>query len=885
MIVFSQRATSFFLITVYWLVSSGARLRTSRGARPLLNRLGPLVLFLFYVWGLGRPALAAQEAAIDFSHPAGFYDERIFLHIESGKKAAVIHYTLDGSEPTATSPVYTSALPLTQSKVVKARSFNSAQEPGPVRTGTYFIGQTFSLPVVSLSTDPANLWDAKTGIYVLGDQYGEKYPFHGANFWHDWEKPVHLEFFEPDGIRGLNIDLGMKIQGASSRIYSQKSLSLFARKKYGPGKLTYPLFPNSTITEFEAITLRNSGTDWGISMIRDPLTATLATRAGLEVQAYRPAVVFINGAYWGIHNIREKINEHFIASHYRVDPDRIEILEDAGTPILGESTHYSSIIQFVENNDMSLASNFVRVEESIDIDNFIDYFAIQIYVGNNDWPGKNIKFWRENRPGGKWRWLLFDTDFGFARFNRANHNMLAYVSQPDSASDSPGRNPLWSTFLFRHLLDNPEFSKRFLVRVADLMNTTFRADTVISTIESMRHALAPEMPAHFERWSHPDFAPGIPDHLRHKGSQVEKWEKNVQVLIDFAQKRAAHMDSHIREAFNVQESARINLEVSPPGSGRIRVNRRFMVTSSWEGTYFAETPIDLEPIIRGNYSFAGWEGVTEAGAAVSFRPENGQNIVARFAANFGAVGAVVINEINYSSTKKFNPGDWVEIYNNANAPIDLSGWTFGDNSDNQGFVIPQGTILGVGEYLVLCRQQAAFADHFPQVKYAIGNFDFGLNSQSDGLWLADAQGNTVDYLEYANSFPWPSEYRAQGGTIALKEQKLDNALGTNWTLSAQGGTPGAANHPLAPENYFVEQNFPNPFNATTSISYGTQQAAQVQIEIYDLLGQVVASFDLGRVGAGIHHFEFEASSLASGLYFYKTQMDNFVRTHKMVLLK
>ena len=862
------------------------RNRCSIGRRfpSLFKRLAAASCLLGF-WGQGQAIGAQREDPLYFSRPAGFYPELFFLELESDAPAAVIHYTLDGSEPTTRAPVYTAPLPLTRSVVVRARSFTADQASSPLVTNTYFIGQRHSLAVVSLATDPANLWDGQTGIYVLGDEYSEKYPFAGANIWQEWEIPVHCEFFEPEGSRGFNMDLGMRIQGASSRIYSQKSLALFARKKYSQGKIAYRLFPAYPIDEFEAIVLRNSGSDWGVSMIRDALTAALVQEMGVKAQAYRPAVVFINGEYWGIHNIREKINEHFIADHFGVDAETIEFLEEAGTPIQGDSTHYRDMIQFVETNDLRLEEHFAQVEAAMDVENFMDYYAIQIYIGNNDWPGKNIKFWRQSTPAGKWRWLLFDTDFGFARFNQTPHNMLAYVARPDSASRSPGRNPLWSTLLFRRLLENQGFKERFAGRLADFMNVAFRSDRAIAAIRSMRRVLEAEMPAHYERWARPDFAPGLPEHLRHQGSLVERWEQNVQVVVNFASQRGNHIIRHVQEVLGAGEAIGLNLEVAPPGVGSIRVNRRFAVDAPWRGRYFAGLPIQLQAVSKGNFNFDGWEGLDETAADLSFRPQGDQRIVARFVHTVGAAGSVVINEINYHSPADFEPEDWVEIYNNANVAIDLSGWTFSDGGEGHVFALPQGTFIKAGQYLVLCRKKAAFLAHFPQVGSCIGDFGFGLDNAGEALRLADGRGNIIDRLDYANVLPWPPQADGQGATLALKSEGLDNARGANWVQAPQNGTPGRVNKRMAPRSFFSDQNYPNPFNATTRFAYGLARPAQVRIVIYDLLGQAVAEFDLGRIEAGFYHLDFDGGGLASGLYLYRFEADNFARTHKMVLLK
>ena len=164
-------------------------------------------------------------------------------------------------------------------------------------------------------TDPGNFFDIDSGIYVFGNEADTtEYPYWGSNFWEDWERPIHVEFYEPDGELGFNVDAGVKIFGSWSRLFPQKSLAIFARGRYGYDEINYQIFPDISINSFQAFVLRNSGQDWGHTFFRDAMMQSLTAEAtNVDVQAYRPAMVMLNGEIWGIHNIREKFNEHYIA--------------------------------------------------------------------------------------------------------------------------------------------------------------------------------------------------------------------------------------------------------------------------------------------------------------------------------------------------------------------------------------------------------------------------------------------------------------------------------------------------------------------------------------------------------------------------------------------
>ena len=260
----------------------------------------------------------------------GFYTSPVTVTINPASLGDEIHYTLDGSEPNETSQIYTQPILINSTKVLRAKSFRAGLLASKTITNTYLINFITSLTVVSLSTDPANLFDEEFGIYALGDSAEANFPYFGANFWQDWERPVHVELFETDGTKGFGINMGIKIFGGWSRGNAQKSFALFARGQYGESILNYKLFDELPFEEYESFVLRNSGNDWLSTMFRDGFMTSLVDDVDIDKQDYQPALLFINGEYWGIQNIREKVNEHFLAQHHNVNPDSVDILEYFG---------------------------------------------------------------------------------------------------------------------------------------------------------------------------------------------------------------------------------------------------------------------------------------------------------------------------------------------------------------------------------------------------------------------------------------------------------------------------------------------------------------------------------------------------------------------------
>lgn len=524
-----------------------------------------------------------------FSHQSGFYEQSFLLTMTPSSPQSSIYYSLDGSTPSTSSHLYQTPIPILRTTVIRARELLPNALPGKTITRSYFMNEAITLPVVSLTTDPPNLWDPDSGIYVLGRNYEPNPPHFGANFWQDWERPVHVEFFEPDGELGFNLDAGMMIFGGWSRDFAQKSLTIFARSRYGDGEIEYQIFPDKPIDQFEAIVLRNSGNDWLSTLSRDGMMQSLLKNTDLDIQAYRPAVIFLNGEYWGILNIREKINEHFLAANRDVDPANIDLLENQGWHIHGDEIHYRAMLDYVSTHDMQLQTILDSIKTMMDVDNFMDYQIAQIYFDNTDWPGNNIKFWRPRTADGRWKWIVFDTDFGFGLWDAAayRNSTLEFAT----AENGPGwPNPPWSTFLLRKLLENPQFKTDFINRCADHLNVTFHPNRVNQHIDAIKAMIEPEIQRHQARWA----------------GSIRNWRQNVQVLKQFANFRSTYVKAHFITKFQLNGMARITLDIAPPEAGHLKVNSLLLTQFPWQGDYFNGIPIHIEAIPEENYRFVGW---------------------------------------------------------------------------------------------------------------------------------------------------------------------------------------------------------------------------------------------------------------------------------------
>jgi hypothetical protein len=713
------------------------------------------------------------------SPPGGFYSTSVTIDLTAGTPNDKICYTLDGSEPVETSQIYSTPIQFNSTKVLRVKAFSTGFLPSRTLTNTYFINYSRTLPVISLSTNPGNLFDEEYGIYALGDSADTTYPYYGANYWKDWERPVHVELFETNGIDGFTIDAGIQIFGGWSRTNAQKSFAIFARGKYGYSTLNYKLFDDLPFTEYEAFVLRNGGSDWGLTMFRDGFMTSLVSTVDIDKQNYRPAIVFINGEYWGILNIREKVNEHFIAQHHNLAPDSLDILESFAQIIQGDNLDYLALVSFIENNNMAIPANYEYVKTKMDVDNFIHYFVSEIYFGNTDWPGGNIKYWRKSETG-RWRWILYDTDAGFGMYGQDysfSHNTLEYATALNSSGES---NPPWSTLFLRKLLENDSFKYDFISCFADYSNSIFDSAVVVNKINSIKSVIEPEIARHGARWS---------------TFNLDQWLENVQVLRDFASQRIAYMRVHFMQKFGLTGLAPVNLLISDTTKGSIKLNSLTIHSANWSGNYFLNVPIHIVAQPKKGFRFIRWEGsFTSSDDSFSITLSDTLNLNAIFEAdsNFSAI-KVVINEINYNSAASFNTEDWIELYNNGENPVDISGWIFKDSDDSHIFTIPQGTILDTNAYLVLCIDTALFKPLFPEVQNFIGNVGFGLSGSGELVRLYDNKMLMMDSLIYDDAAPWPTQPDGNGSTLSLKSPDLDNSLGESWLASIGNGTPGRVN--------------------------------------------------------------------------------------------
>jgi hypothetical protein len=459
--------------------------------------------------------------------PFGVYDAPITVMLDVPNDS-VCYYTVDGSVPTEASMAYESGITIDETTSLRAVSIKSKHMPSDVLTGTYFIGSDHTVDIISITTDPVYLWDNKKGIYALGDGVdpndprlmGTRYVDMGdgvsvfdyntandgnpdtendrqqamnaivnANFRKiDFEVPANFSLYI-DGKQVFEQNIGLQLFGSYSRNEVQKSFSIYARGKYGNALMKYPFFDTRDFTEYESVVARQSGQDCKFSRVKDVfITSLMEKGSDIGVQAYRQCVLYLNGTYWGIYNLREKSNKNFAAArHFAPNPqDNIDFLKGNGQVLTGSNADYKALEDFMDENDINIQANYDYVKSQMDVENFMDWLIAEVYFYNTD--DGNRKFYRVRSDDGLWRWILFDMDWSMWTDNYAKNYIEEVLHERGTGAGST-----FSTSIARGLMENDGWKRAFLERYAYLLETTFAPEVSIPHLSKLKGNIESEV--------------------------------------------------------------------------------------------------------------------------------------------------------------------------------------------------------------------------------------------------------------------------------------------------------------------------------------------------------------------------------------------------------
>ena len=627
---FSQKGgflTSNFNLLLSTSTSGATILYTLDGSQPDANNLGGTTYNYKnqYPESPGQtsgPLLQKAFQTLQYTAPIAVVDRSTLPN-----KIASISSTYDYN------PTYLPANPIFKGTVVRAKVIKPGALSSKVVTQSYFISQQgaskFSLPVISLSTNENNLFDYNNGMYVAGidfDNWRTAHPSQVINFDENanytrignaTERPANINYFV-NGTEVLNQDIGIRIHGGTTRAFRSKAFTVYARSEYGANSLDYKFFSDVQDASFKRLVLRNSGGDFVNTMFRDALNQELIKSLHVETEAYQPSIVFINGEYWGILNIREKYDTKYFNRVYNFGDTELDFLENENSVLEGDNADYLNMISYIRNNSLASDANYTYIKTRLDPESFSDYFISNIFFQNADWPGTNIQFWRKKTSGylpsapyghdGRWRWAIHDMDdtFSFGTDN-FSYNTLAAATATNGPSYP---NPEWSTLLLRKLLENPTFKIDFINRFADLMNTSFLSSRIISTMNTMKGVIAPEIEQHISRWK------AIVD--------LAEWNYYLNYQQNFATARPAIQRDHIRGKFNISSNIDATLNVSNSMQGFIKMNTIDIIKGTpgitadpypWTGIYFMDIPVKLKAIANPGFAFSHWSGASTSTSA------------------------------------------------------------------------------------------------------------------------------------------------------------------------------------------------------------------------------------------------------------------------------
>ncbi len=582
-----------------------------------------------------------------FSHDSGFYDNDFSL-VLTADKDCTIYYTTDGSDPSPENSLqYSEPITITdmsdtenrlsartdivpdnadkpkdkvdKAAVIRAVSVDSKGQASDIVTKTFFVGKTNSgyykdMKVVSLITDPDNLFDKDKGIYCLGKIYEENRGGDRRNPWElkanysmkgrEWERPANFTMFE-NGQKVIEQNIGIRIKGNYSRSLPQKSFNLYTRKEYGEEEFEYDFFSGKavkakngkTIKKYDGLTLRNGGNDNSSAFFRDTINQTLIADRDFAKQAATECIVFVDGEFWGIYQMMEKINSSYFSQHYGVDENSVAMIENGGL----EEGNDSDLREWDElcNNVGNGSISYDEFCKKVDVQGFIDYFASQIYWCNADWPQKNYTVWRsdvidESNPyaDGKWRMAMFDTESGQGLYGSQDKSFSADQFKRIRESNCQ------LSKLFNGLINSQEFRYQFTRTMMDLSNQNFAADRTKEVIDFYKNNYTQQISDTFARFYSRSMS---------GDNAARHFKEALNTVTEFYSKRPSYAERTTRSAMKISSEPHTLSIKNNSNSGSIDLNTlKLGNISSWSGNYHSDYELDLtaKPV-EGKY-FAYW---------------------------------------------------------------------------------------------------------------------------------------------------------------------------------------------------------------------------------------------------------------------------------------
>jgi len=538
-------------------------------------------------------AMSYYTAKPTMSVAPGFYPGAQNVTIATTDPLATIYYTIDGTTPTTGSTLYSGPVNISATTVLRARCFSSAPSTPAsfVETNTYFINITHTIPVISMCGDQVTdfLNDVAPGSFSSN--------FDGA-----------FEYFENDG---TFIDEGegyYNKHGNDSWAYNQRACDFVMKDEYGYNSaVMHPIFAAKTRDEYQHIIIKCAANDnypaSGGAHVRDAYVHTISAIGELRVDERTSAfaVLYVDGVYWGLYDIREKVDDaDFTDYYYQQGKYDIEFIKtwggtwaEYGDPAM---TEWNAIYTYITTNDMSIQANYEYVKTKYNVGSLIDYVVLNSFVVTSDWLNWNTAWWKGNDSLGDkktWRYALWDNDATFGHY-------INYTGVPSTAPDadpcnvetlSGGSDPEGHITILNALFLNAEFNQEYITRYADLSNGVFSCPQMHAILDSMVAVMTPEMAGQTSLW----------------GGTVAGWQANVQTLSDYIDARCAAISQGMIDCYNLTGPFDLTVDVTPAGSGMVKVNSEWVPVYPWTGVYYGGINTLFKAQAFTGYEFDYWE--------------------------------------------------------------------------------------------------------------------------------------------------------------------------------------------------------------------------------------------------------------------------------------
>ncbi len=629
-----------------------------------------IMLFLLANWVDAQQAFRFVQQGSStpiLSHPSGVYESDIVLTISA--PSGQILFTTDGSLPDVeTAAVYETPIVLRADSpgmtVIRARTvMPNGQMSDPV-TASYMMGMKPELPVLSLAVETDALWDE----YMEANKV---FLMTGA----EWERPSRVTYFDENGRIAFDVGAGVRLHGQASRLFDKKSFRLYFRDEYGTRRLNFPLFAGNQVTSFDNLVLHNGGQDsssysanW--TLLRTDVISHLARETHAISTYNKPILLFFNGELMGVYNLRERMDETFFKDHFGLDG--VEIVDSLyrNEDDSEAAEAWRALNEYADTHDLADPDHYAYIESQLNIENMIDHYILQMYGANTDWPHFNERVVRADDQLGRWHHVMWDVDYNLGLFpaSSVDENMVTWVMN----SDRP--EVYFYTGLFRALMDNPQFRNQFLLRSADLLNTTLHPEHVQPIINSLAEGIRPDIGFEIARWS-----------------SSGNWEESILQLNQFAEKRPTILRQHYVDGFGLNGTA--ELTVAPSDHGSILLNESWYPERPFTGTYFQGTTIQLRAIPDQGFQLVGWqvdgEWITTTSNILNYEMTKNVTIAPVFEAikaETTSTGVATFTDYHIDGWQTGivceNSEPWLRF--RLNETTDLRGWRLTDNDSPTG---------------------------------------------------------------------------------------------------------------------------------------------------------------------------------------------------------